>query len=57
MVHNGRTLIAYVPYDSYPGYLGIQTLLFARANIGWIDLVAEQFFTLTAVDLDADCPP
>jgi hypothetical protein len=35
----------------------MKTILFARANLNWIDLVAEQFFALTAVDPDKKPTP
>lgn len=54
MVRNGRTLTTYVHYDAMPGHLGMKTILFARANLNWIDLVAEQFFELTTVAPDVD---
>ena len=50
MVRSGRTLTAYVHRDASPGNVGLQTLRFAAAHLPLIDVVAEQFFALTAVD-------
>lgn len=57
MVRNGRTLTTYVHYDASPGNLGMKTILFTRANLNWIDLVAEQFFALTVVAPDKTATP
>lgn len=49
MVHGGQTLAVYNTYDSYPDNLGIKTILFAMANLKWIDTVADRFFALPRV--------